>query len=566
MVRVKRWLVGFLGVVVTLALVASGCGGSSKSSSSTSTSTSAGGKGGTLVTVANAAPSGSPDPQVNYTLQEWQLLILSHDGLIAFKRLGGKPGTAKVPDLAESIPKPTNGGKTWTFTLRKGIKFSDGSTLDGADVKATFERLFKIGNSPNAGTWYNVIQGADACIKTPKTCDLSKGVVVDGDQVTFHLTTADPEFLDKLAVPFAFILPSSTPAKNVNIPPPGTGPYKWVQYAPNKQLKLVRNTFFKEWSKDAQPEGNPDVIVQKFGFTPESQVTAVENNTADWMFDQPPADRLSELSTKYADRVHVNPLTAVWYFAFNTRIPPFNNLKARQGVNYATDRNALVKIYGGPKLAVATCQILPPNFPGYKPYCPYTSGSATDKWTGPDMAKAQQLINASGTKGAAVKVNTTTNTVDRDLGLYFVGLLNKLGYKATLQALSPDIQYPYAQNSSNKPQFAFSSWYQDYPAASDFLNILLGCGSFHPNSNSSPNIAEFCNKGIQAKMDQAGQMGITDPTGANNLWATVDKEVTDQAPWVSMFNPKYIDVLSNRVTGYQFSPQWYFLLDQASVT
>jgi len=563
---VKRWLVGFLGVVVTLALVASGCGGSSKSSSSTSTSTSAGGKGGTLVTVANAAPSGSPDPQVNYTLQEWQLLILSHDGLIAFKRLGGKPGTAKVPDLAESIPKPTNGGKTWTFTLRKGIKFSDGSTLDGADVKATFERLFKIGNSPNAGTWYNVIQGADACIKTPKTCDLSKGVVVDGDQVTFHLTTADPEFLDKLAVPFAFILPSSTPAKNVNIPPPGTGPYKWVQYAPNKQLKLVRNTFFKEWSKDAQPEGNPDVIVQKFGFTPESQVTAVENNTADWMFDQPPADRLSELSTKYADRVHVNPLTAVWYFAFNTRIPPFNNLKARQGVNYATDRNALVKIYGGPKLAVATCQILPPNFPGYKPYCPYTSGSATDKWTGPDMAKAQQLINASGTKGAAVKVNTTTNTVDRDLGLYFVGLLNKLGYKATLQALSPDIQYPYAQNSSNKPQFAFSSWYQDYPAASDFLNILLGCGSFHPNSNSSPNIAEFCNKGIQAKMDQAGQMGITDPTGANNLWATVDKEVTDQAPWVSMFNPKYIDVLSDRVTGYLFSPQWYFLLDQASVT
>jgi peptide/nickel transport system substrate-binding protein len=566
MVRVKRWLVGFFGVVVTLALVASGCGGSSKSSSSTTTSsTSAGGKGGTLVTVANAAPSGSPDPQVNYTLQEWQLLIMSHDGLIAFKRLGGKPGTEKVPDLAESIPKPTNGGKTWTFTLRKGIKFSDGSTLDGADVKSTFERLFKIGNSPNAGTWYNVIQGADACIKTPKTCDLSKGVVVNGDKVTFHLTTADPEFLDKLAVPFAFILPSSTPATNVNIPPPGTGAYKWVQYSPNKQIKLVRNTFFKEWSKDAQPDGNPDVIVQKFGFTPESQVTAVENNTADWMFDQPPADRLNELSTKYADRVHVNPLTAVWYFAFNTRIPPFNNLKARQGVNYATDRNALVKIYGGPKLAVATCQILPPNFPGYKPYCPYTSGSATDKWTGPDMAKAKQLINASGTKGAAVKVNTTTNTVDRDLGLYFVGLLNKLGYKATLQALSPDIQYPYAQNSSNKPQFAYSSWYQDYPAASDFLNILLGCGSFHPGSNSSPNIAEFCNKGIQAKMDQAGQMGITDPAGANNLWATVDKEVVDQAPWVAMFNPKYIDVLSNRVTGYQFSPQWYFLLDQASV-
>jgi len=564
MVRVKRWVVGFSSVVITLALVAVGCGGGSKSSSSTK-STSAGGTGGELRTVANAAPSGSPDPQVNYTLQEWQLLITSHDGLIAFKRVAGAPGTVKVPDLAEAIPKPTNGGKTWTFKLRSGIKFSDGSTLDGADVLATFERLFKIGNSPNAGTWYNVIQGADACIKTPKTCDLSKGIVVDGDTITFHLTTSDPEFLDKLAVPFAFILPSSTPTKNVNIPPPGTGPYKWVQYAPNTQIKLVRNSFFKEWSKDAQPAGNPDTIVQKFGLTPEAQVTAVENNTADWMFDQPPADRLSELSTKYADRVHVNPLTAVWYFAFNTRQPPFNNLKARQGVNYATDRNALVKIYGGPKLAVPTCQILPPNFPGYKPYCPYTAGGGTDKWTGPDMAKANQLIAASGTKGAAVKVNTTTNDVDKALGLYFVGLLNKLGYKATLQALSPDIQYPYVQNSSNKPQFAYSSWYQDYPAASDFLNILLGCGSFHPNSNSSPNIAEFCNQGIQANMDKAGTLGITDPTSANNLWAQVDKDVTDQAPWVSMFNPKYIDVLSDRVSGYQFSPQWYFLLAQASV-
>ena len=558
----KRWVIGFSSVAITLAFVAAGCGGSSKS---TTKSTSAGGTGGDLKTVANAAPSGSPDPQVNYTLQEWQLLILSHDGLIAFRRVGGAPGTKKVADLAESIPKPTNGGKTWTFKLRSGIKFSDGSTLDGADVKATFERLFKIGNSPNAGTWYNVIQGADACIKTPKTCDLSQGIKVNGNEVTFTLTTADPEFLDKLAVPFAFILPSSTPAKNVNIPPPGTGPYKWAQYGANTQIKLVRNTFFKEWSKDAQPDGNPDTIVQKFGLTPEAQVTAVENNQADWMFDQPPADRLSELSTKYAARVHVNPLTAVWYFAFNTREAPFDNLKARQGVNYATDRNALVKIYGGPKLAVPTCQILPPNFPGYKPYCPYTAGGGTDKWTGPNMAKAQQLINASGTKGAAVKVNTTTNDVDKALGLYFVGLLNKLGYKASLQALSPDIQYPYAQNSKNHPQFAFSSWYQDYPAASDFLNILLGCDSFHPNSNSSPNIAEFCNKGIQANMDKAGKLGITDPNASNELWAQVDHDVTDQAPWVSMFNPKYIDVLSERVKGYQFSPQWYFLLDQASV-
>ncbi len=549
-------------VVLAVAAFAAGCGGGGKKAAK---APSAGAKGGTMITVANAAPSGSPDSQVNYTLQEWQLLIITHDGLVAFKRTSGTEGTKIVPDLATSIPAPTDNGKTWKFTLRSGIKFSNGQTLTGNDVKATFERLFKIGNSPNAGTWYNVIDGGDACVKTPKTCDLSKGIVVSGNTVTFHLTTADPEFLDKLAVPFGFILPASTPDKDVNIPPAGTGPYKWAQYAPNKAMKLVRNPNFHVWSTDAQPAGNPDVIIQKFGLSVEAETTQVENGQADWMFDTVPSDRLSELSTKYPSQVHINPLTQVEYFALNTRIPPFNNLQARQAVNYATDRNALVKIYGGPKLATPTCQVLPPNFPGYKPYCPYTINPGSGKWTGPDMKKAEALMTQSGTKGASVKVNTQNTDPYKAAGLYFVGLLNKLGYKASLQALSGDIQYPYVQNSKNHVQFAWSDWFQDYPAASDFLNILLGCGSFHPNSNSSPNIAEFCNKSIQAKMDQAGKVGIRNLQQANNIWAEADKEVTDQAPWVAMLNTKYLNFVSKRVKGFQFSPQWYFLLDQASV-
>ena len=380
--------VGMVVALVGLALLAASCGGSSAKNSTTTTA--AGGKGGDMLLLANAAPSGSPDPQVNYTLQEWQLLIITHDGLVAFKRAAGTEGTKIVPDLAESIPKPTDGGKTYTFTLRPGIKFSNGQTLTGQDVKATFERLFKIGDSPNAGTWYNVIEGGDACVKTPKTCDLSKGIVVNGNKVTFHLVHGDPEFFDQLAVPFAFILPANTPAKNLDIPPPGTGPYKWAEYAPNKQIKLVRNPNFKVWSSDAQPAGNPNTITQKFGLSVEAEYTQVEQNQADWVFDQPPADRLNEIGSKYADRVHINPLTATYYFAFNVNEPPFNNLKARQGVNYATDRSALVKIYGGPNTAVPTCQVLPPNFPGYEPYCPYTKDPGSGKWTapGPDQGQA----------------------------------------------------------------------------------------------------------------------------------------------------------------------------------
>ena len=566
-----KWVrpIAVSALVAALVLATAGCGGSSNSSSkSTTSSTSAAGKkGGTMILLANAAPSGSPDPQVNYTLQEWQLLIMTHDGLLAFKRVGGKSGTQLVPDLAVAIPKPTDGGKTWKFKLRSGIKFSNGKTLRPTDVRKTFERLFKIGNSPNAGSWYVGIVGGDACVKKPKTCSLAHGVVANdsANTVTFHLTKADPEFLDRLAVPFTFILPGNTSTKNVNIPPPGTGPYKWVEYSATKRIRLVRNPYFKQWSANAQPNGNPNEIIMKFGLTVEAEVTQVENGQADWMFDTVPADRLNELSTKYASQVHVNPLTAVWYFAFNVREKPFSNLKARQAVNYATDRNALVKIYGGPKLATPTCQILPPNFPGYKQYCPYTKNPGT-KWTAPDMAKAKKLVAESGTKGASVKVNTDTTDTNKALGLYFVGLLKQLGYKATLQALSPDIQYPYSQNSKNHVQFAYSSWYQDYPAASDFINVLLGCDFFHPNSNASPNIAEFCDrKHIQPKIEQALNTSVRDLAAANNQWAQIDHDLVDQAVWVSMFNPKYLDFISKRVKGYQFSPQWYFLLDQASV-
>ena len=118
-------------------------------------------------------------------------------------------------------------------------------------------------------------------------------------------------------------------------------------------MKVERNTFFKEWSKDAQPDGLPDVIDQRFGLSVGAAVTQVENGQADWVFygDSIPSDRLNELSTKYAKQVHIDPQPATYYFAFNTTIPPFDNVKARQAVNYATDRNALIKLYGGPKLA-----------------------------------------------------------------------------------------------------------------------------------------------------------------------------------------------------------------------
>jgi peptide/nickel transport system substrate-binding protein len=522
-------------------------------------------KGGTMRLVAVSA-AGTIDPHVNYTLQYWQLYQIIYDGLLAFKKGAGEEGFKIVPDLAEAIPQPADGGKTYTFKLRKGIKFSNGQDVTVKDVVASFQRIFKV-NGPTSGTFYNGIVGADACLKDGASCTLKGGVVGDesAGTITFHLVAPDPEFFDKLAVPHAAVLPADTPAKDVGTSPiPSTGPYMIESYDPNKELKLVRNPYFKEWSAEAQPDGYPDEIDYDFGLTDEAEVTAVENGEADWMFDQPPTDRLGEIGTKYKDQVHINTLTAMWYAPMNNNLAPFDNVKARRAVNFAIDRNALVKLFGGPVLASPVCQILPPGFPGHVDYCPYTKDPGA-KWSAPDMAKAKQLAKESGTAGQKVTVIVEDTAVSRSIGVYLQSVLGELGYDASVKAISPNIQFTYIQNTNNKVQISVSQWYQDYPAASDFLYVLFSCNSFHPGSDSSVNIAGFCNKDVDAKMEQALQTAVTDPKAANEMWAQIDKQVTDLAPVAELFTPKHVDFVSKRLGNFMFNAQFYWVIGQSWV-
>jgi peptide/nickel transport system substrate-binding protein len=279
------------------------------------------------------------------------------------------------------------------------------------------------------------------------------------------------------------------------------------------------------------------------------------------VFDPPPADRLNEIGTKYAAQAHVNPLTAFWYLPMNVNIPPFNNLKARQAVNWAIDRNAVVKIYGGSNLAAPVCTVLPPGFPGHVDVCDYTKGGGST-WKAPDLAKAKQLVQESGTAGTKVGIVVSDDDVNKGIGEYVQSMLNSIGYKATLKPISGNIQFTYIQNTNNKVQISLSSWYQDYPAASDFLNVLLSCASFHPGSDSSINISGFCNKPIDNQMQQALIAERTSMDKANTLWGKVDEAVMKEAPVAPLITPKLIDFVSERVGNYQFSKQFYMLVSQ----
>jgi peptide/nickel transport system substrate-binding protein len=337
-------------------------------------------------------------------------------------------------------------------------------------------------------------------------------------------------------------------------------------YKPNQQIVFVRNPHFQQWSALAQPSGYPDRIVLKIGVPLEEETTEVERGQANWMYGSPPADRLSEVTSKYPSQLHVYPSVTVYYMSLDNRTPPFNNLKARQAINYATDRAAVIKLWGGPGTAQPTCQILPPNFPAYQPYCPYTANPG-QTWSAPDMAKARQLVAQSGTHGDSIGVITATDSTSESIGTYFVSLLDQLGYKAHLRALASAVEYSIQQNSSQNPQMSFSYWDPDYPDPADFFNLEVGCSGFHPNSNSSPNLSEFCKTGIQHQVQHALTAEESGPNAANSVWSQLDRQVTDQAAQLSLFVPKTLIFVSKKVghVEYSDSSDGGFIIDQAWV-
>ncbi len=515
-------------------------------------------RGGTLRLVTNKFPYGSIDPLNGGS---YAAIILTNDGLTGFRRVGGVEGAELVPDLALDLPTPTDDGRSYTFRLRRGIHYSNGELVRPEDFRRALERVFIVFHDTYV---YGAIVGAPTCASTPSRCDLSRGVVADDRAwtVTFHLQRPDPDFLAKLALPAAYAVPTTTPARDVRTHPvPATGPYMIAMYRPGRVVGLVRNPHFRTWSSAAQPAGYPDAIVWTLGTSPAPQVGAVERGRADVASEGVPPNRFTEVETQYASQVRLNPAPRTTFLFLNTRLRPFDDVRVRRAVSYAIDRAAVVRALGGAERAQPTCQILPPNFPGYRPYCPFTlQPSAAGTWTAPDIAKARQLVAASGTRGAAVTVWISPN--HRPEAAVVVAVLKQLGYDARGKQLGIDFYNTNVGDSRLKIQAGVHTWQADYPAPSNFLDALLSCRAFRRDTGQNLNASEFCDRAIDRRIQRSLELQPTDPAAANALWSRIDRELVDKAPLVPLVNPKHVDFLSRRVGNYQYNPQWGVLLDQ----
>jgi YVTN family beta-propeller protein len=521
-------------------------------------------RGGTLTELTTNLDTIDPASTQANDFPPTQIPGLLNDGLVTLDHAAGVDGARLVPDLALALPTPTDGGRTYTFRLRARIRYSTGGLVRPTDVRHSFERLFEIGS---AGTsFFTAIVGAATCAPG-RHCELSRGIAANNrtHTVTFHLSRPDPDFLYKLTIEYADVLPASTPDRLMRKPLPATGPYEVSSYVPGRKLILVRNPYFREWSAAAQPSGYPARIVTRIIGPHEAFGAAlVAHAKADfmWLIGGIPSSAREYFVLHHPAQVHTNPILNTGQLGLNVHAAPFNDVRVRRALNYALNRARIAKLDGGSTAAQPTCQILPPGLTGYQRYCPYTSDPSRDgRWRSPNLPLARRLVAASGTAGMRVEVwDSPEPQFAVNEGRVTVAALRQLGYRATLHLSGNFLNY--ANNSRNHAQVIDGGAGANYPATDGFLTTLT-CAAFVPNNaHATGDSTEFCNHAIDRQIERTASLQRTDPTAASAAWAGLDRQLTNLAVWVPTVTPNETDLLSKRVGNYQYNPVWGPLIDQ----
>lgn len=479
---------------------------------------------------------------------------LTRDELVTYAHVQGSAGTQLVPDLALAVPIPASGGTVYTFRLRPDIRYSDGRLVRTADFRRAIERAFRAG--ADSRQMFSGLVGASRC--TELRCDLSQGVVTNerARTVTFRLTAPDPDLLGNLAQAAASPVPLGTPWSRQDATPiPGTGPYVVAEVS-GRRIVWTRNTEFHEWSHVAQPDGNPDRIELRFGLQPTQEVRAIEAGRADAMVDNVPATLLTSVRAQYPSRLHSYVIPTTDFFQFNTSRSPFNDVRVRRAVNFALDREAIVRLYGGSALATVTCQVLPPGTKGFRRYCPYTRApDRNGSWRAPDLAQARRLVAASGTYGARVTVWGATDdpTISTGVVRYVASVIRRLGYRTTVHLASHRELAQLPPSVFDRIQVIDAAWGDN--SAYGFVTRWFAC-------LGSGTTSWFCDRQVERLTARAHALQATEPQTAAALWSRIDRGLVDQAAWLPMINERGIDFLSSRVANYQSHPYWGMLLDQ----
>jgi len=519
-------LIGAAVLAAALAVTASG-------------STKASKAGGTLQLAVAASDVDYSDPALAYGVLSWQIEFETCTKLIDYNDAGGA-STELSPAAAAGMPVISSDGKTYTFTIRPGIKFNDGATVTADSFKAAMNRDANPSMNSPVNAFMSSVVGWDNVVN--KKASTISGVTTKGNKLIIKLTSRDGGMLDKLAMPFfCAIEPSKTPVNPQGVSTlPGSGPYYIASRTVGKQIVLKTNPNYK-----GNRPHRSSVIVLTMNTDPQQTYLQVSNGTYATDpsgLDNPSA--ASDLAKKYGinkGRFFVHPTPETDYVALNTT-RAFNSATVRKAVNYAIDRPALLRVRGflGGK---RTTEILPQSLAG---------GVYNQKLypiAGAVPAKAKTL---AGSGCGNVNLWYATGPVGTPQAGILKYNLEQMGCNVTTKSFVGYAIYTAAGVKGADMDAMFAGWYQDYADGYDFFHILLDGRTIQASNNN--NLAYFNAQDVNTKIDQANT--LSGPQRAK-AWGKLDiYTMTKYAPWAPIDNRNVRDFVGPKTAGYQYNPAW----------
>jgi peptide/nickel transport system substrate-binding protein len=534
-----------VAVAAALVLAAAACNANDKTA--TGGSTAAAEQGGTWhVLTTSKEISLDPAKSQNLGISTIHLVLR---GLTSWKTSPGKAAEL-VPDLATDTGQVSDGGKTWTYKLKSGLKYGDGSPIVAADIKYGVERSFAPELSGGLGYHKSLLVGGDKYQGPYKGGELASIETPDDTTIVFKLNKPYGDWPWIVSMPAFAPVPkkADTDPAHYGEKPVASGPYQVKTYAPGSKLELERNP---NWDKstDQARTGLPDSIVLEMGLQPDVVNQRLIADAGDDKFAATtgvsvPAALIPTVSGNPAvkARVATSPSGALEYLAINTQRPALKNLQVRKAIEYAVDKQAVQVAEGGPQYGgdIAST-LITPGIDGYNKFDSYEAPPAGDP------EKAKQMLAAAGVSNLKL-VLAADQTNGLGVAQAIQQGLKRAGITATIKPL--DYEPWNDLVTGNKPDFdlTVSSWLPDFPSAIGNIQPLFASTEI---GNGGFNLSRYSNPAVDAAI--AAATAETDRAKAASMWGALDKQIMADAPVVPLIYARNAFLHGSKVQNFYLS-------------
>ncbi|MEU3354534.1 ABC transporter substrate-binding protein [Streptomyces sp. NPDC037389] len=518
-------------------------------------------RGGTLTVLSNQDFT-HLDPARNWVMSDMDFgTRLLYRTLVTYQAAPGGQGGRLVPDLATDLGTPSDGARTWTFHLKRGVMYEDGSPVTAQDVKYNVERSFSPDLPGGSDYAARYLAGAEGYQGPARGRHLDSVRTPDDHTIVFELRKPFAEFPDATVMPaFAPVPQARDKGPQYDSRPFSSGPYKIDSYARGKKLVLVRNEHWDARTDEVR-KAYPDRLVVVMGLK------------ANQIDDRMIADRGADASAVpwYALRpesaVKVLPDAAVRkrlvaestsctdMVQMHTGRPPFDHVKVRQAVQYALDRDAVRTASGGPAFSDLSTAYMPAAlFGGKQPDTPGIPAAG-------DPAKARQLLKEAG-KPDGFTTRITVSSGDKGRAEAIQQSLARAGIKVTIETVDPSAFYATIGDTENRTDMVYTGWCPDYPSGSTFLPFVFD-GRYIKEKGNSGNHSLFRDDATMKRMDEIAAM--TDTGQAATAWQRLDGDILAKAPAVPVLIRRWPLVVGGNIAGAYGQTSFGGQLDYASV-